>query len=1119
MRSSILFIYFLIILTCKLNGQNFLDATDKIINGYEEKVIGNDFTYHSFIPDLRESLLIRATSGKDFMEWETETIDKPTEKRFYTFIWVAAIGSSPGIASFELSSSASESFIFYSDGNPAWKTVNKDGSELTFNKQWTDQYGDHHGYMCLRIPSEKLKPGQNIRIKVTGGKSGLTSWYMTYRQKIKTNISFKPFPATIKDNDKIKQLAYAGIFYFGDKTKINIFSNKKLLLSDSLHFGYNYLKINFDTVAKSEKIKLKTIIDDKKYENSIILDPVKKWEVSFIQHSHTDIGYTRSQTEILAEHLRYIDYALDYCDATDSYPEDAKFRWTCEASWAVDEYIKTRPLSQIERLKKRINEGRIEVTAMYYNFSELPDEQTIAASLKPLKNFKENGISVKTAMQNDVNGIGWCLNDYLTPMGIRYLNMGTHGHRALICFDKPTLFWWESPSGNRMLAFRAEHYMTGNTLMDLVSGDMDKSAGQLLYYLSNLDKKGYTYNEIAIQFSGYTTDNSPPSTLMSELIRKWNVTYESPKLSTSTATAFFEKMEKKYSSQFPVIKGYWPDWWADGLGASAREVATARNASSLLNSNTAALSMTMFNHQKLNKNTLNQIALTQNALLFYGEHTTGYSESVREPMHQNTMEQRALKDSYAWEAQRRAASLGEVALGLLQSGFAKETDASILVFNTLNWNRSGLATIYIDHQLVPQDKKAFITDHNGNVMESQAVSHRSDGTYWAVWLKDIPAFGYKKLKLFAKENDSHFTKEISDFTYANKWYNIQFDKHKGVIISLFDKQIKKELVAQNSQYKLGEFIHEQLANRSQIEMFMLNDFKRSALENIEFEDFKKGDIWDTYLFTGKSPTLEEPGGFSIEYRIFKVEKRIDIAISLVKKNITDPESIYISFPFELNEGKNYTETAGAIIENGKDQIPGSSSDWALMQSFTSVRNQSSQIVLHCNEMPLIQLGNINLGRFKSGSMPETNHIYSWPMNNYWTTNFNADQRGGHSWTYSITSSDDASNIFSSRFGWNCKIPFLVRVLPGGGYGDNIHEGSFIGGLPENVVLTETIPLSENMIKLHIRELVGNRTNLELVRPDTGEKYSIIETDSNGEIINDGNTILKGFETKFFIIKL
>jgi alpha-mannosidase len=77
--------------------------------------------------------------------------------------------------------------------------------------------------------------------------------------------------------------------------------------------------------------------------HSFMLAPIKEWTINLVQHSHTDIGYTRSQTEILAEHLRFIDYALDYCDQTDHYPDDARFRWTCEASWTVREYLKARP--------------------------------------------------------------------------------------------------------------------------------------------------------------------------------------------------------------------------------------------------------------------------------------------------------------------------------------------------------------------------------------------------------------------------------------------------------------------------------------------------------------------------------------------------------------------------------------------------------------------------------------------------------------------------------------------------------------------------------------------------------------------------------------------------------
>ena len=115
-----------------------------------------------------------------------------------------------------------------------------------------------------------------------------------------------------------------------------------------------------------------------------------------------------------------------------------------------------------------------------------------------------------------------------------------------------------------------------------------------------------------------------------------------------------------------------------------------------------------------------------------------------EPLSQPTMEQRALKESYAWEANRRAASIGEEAMGLLQSRFNREPEPSLLVFNTLNWKRSGLAAVYIDHQIVPRGKIAGIFDHDGNRLPVQPILSRSDVTQWAIWLKDIPAFGYKK---------------------------------------------------------------------------------------------------------------------------------------------------------------------------------------------------------------------------------------------------------------------------------------------------------------------------------------------------------------------------------------
>ena len=302
----------------------------------------------------------------------------------------------------------------------------------------------------------------------------------------------------------------------------------------------------------------------------------RHWQMNLVQHTHTDIGYTRSQMEILAEHLRYIDYALDYCDATDHYPDAARFRWTCEVAWPVKEYLKNRPASQVERLKRRVKEGRIELGAMYLNFDELPDEQTLAASLAPLKLFRDEGLRADLAVQDDVNGIAWCFSEYFADAGVKYLNMGTHGHRALICFDKPTVFWWESPSGKKILAYRAEHYHLGNYWGVHNPDDFTKFEQCVWDYLGQLEAKGYPYDICAIQHSGYLTDNAPPSTRSCEIVKRWNEKYEWPKLRSAVATDFIKTVERDYAGQIPVIRGAWPDWWTDGFASGAREAAVSR---------------------------------------------------------------------------------------------------------------------------------------------------------------------------------------------------------------------------------------------------------------------------------------------------------------------------------------------------------------------------------------------------------------------------------------------------------------------------------------------------------------------------------------------------------------
>ena len=154
-------------------------------------------------------------------------------------------------------------------------------------------------------------------------------------------------------------------------------------------------------------------------------------------------------------------------------------------------------------------------------------------------------------MQNDVNGIAWCLADYLPDLGVKYFSIGSNNHRALVPFDRPTLYRWESPSGKGMLMFRSDHYHTGNS-WGIHTGDMARLEDGVFGYIRNLKRTGYPFPVIAVQYSGYLTDNSPPSMRECDLIRAWNERYAWPKLRSATAHEFLGRIDSQYGDKLPA---------------------------------------------------------------------------------------------------------------------------------------------------------------------------------------------------------------------------------------------------------------------------------------------------------------------------------------------------------------------------------------------------------------------------------------------------------------------------------------------------------------------------------------------------------------------------------------
>lgn len=1122
----ILFCFLLLFFTSYSYAQVKLPEENILFRGFSEKISGTDFNYHSSIPGVNKSMLVRALNGKQSMQWKTEAIPEDYSEKEALFVWLAGMGCTMGNVKMTLGINDKYKLSFFTTRKEKWEVSEKNGISLSYVNNMTDGVGDNFGFMFLRIPFKLLTPGKPVMLKVDGSASNSRAWYMTFKSELQSGIEVNPYPAMLKNGNERTQVLGVNVYYFGPSVKGKLFVDEKLDRNIDLDFGHRFYRVSIPVVEVSKEVNIS--IESSRFSTgkTVTIDPVRRWRINFVQHTHTDIGYTRPQTEILAEHLRFIDYALDYCDKTDNYPDAAKFRWTCEASWAVDEYLKCRPEEQIERLRKRVKDGSIEITGMYFNFDELPDEQALAASLVPVKRIREAGLPVTTAMQNDVNGIGWCLNDFFSGVGIKYLNMGTHGHRALIAFDKPTAFWWESPSGNRILTYRAEHYMTGNTVFGIHTGDFNNFEDKLLSYLADLGDKGYPYNITAIQHSGYLTDNAPPSTLASDMIMKWNDLYEWPKLRTAVVSEFFKEIEEKYADDLPVYRAAWPDWWTDGFGSGAREVAATRQAHVDLIANQGGMSMAVIMNAGIPDGFNQRVDEANKALLFYGEHTFGSSESVRNPYGESTMEQRRLKESYAWEAFKRTSMVGEEVMGRLQSKLHKTDVSSMTVFNTLNWKRSGLATVYIDHQVLPKDRKFRFVDREGKEAPAQAFSHRSDGTQWGIWVQDVPPFGYKtyRLELVEGYNEPVEVKLSENPVLENEWYRIRVDATIGAVTSLYDKRNNTELVDRNAKWKLGAFIYERLGNRSQMEAFTLNDYERFPLDTVYLDAVTHGPVYDAVRLAGEIEACSySPRGFIAEIRLYHTSPLIGLEYTLLKKPVTDPEAVYIAFPFLLDNGKIFCEVAGGVMEAGVDQIPGSSNDWNTVQNFVTVRNNKMQIILGSQEAPLMQFGGINTGRYDADAVPETTHIFSWPMNNYWTTNFNADQQGSFTWSYFLTTTANTGMENATRTGWSNRIPFLCRVLLAGEERTPLQEVSVLKFSSENLLLVNARPCElKSSVVLQIREVAGKETILEIESPYLKkEKLMLQEVDATGQPISDKSFSLEirpfmsGFVKVFF----
>jgi len=872
--------------------------------------------------------------------------------------------------------------------------------------------------------------------------------------------------------------------------------------------GRSVVSVNLPDREKPVKTTFRFTAGGASAERTIALAAPRKWTLHLLPHSHTDIGYTDLQTRVAKNHVEYLDRVVEFCRATDGYPDEAKFRWNIEVSWALQNYIRTRPPEKVQALLDLLKSGRVELSAWYLQLSDLfAHEELIRAVLLAREYSRDHGFELRAAMNNDVTGFSWAAPQILSQVGVRYFTTGINETRSRAPLRRPNPFYWQSPDGSRVLHWNGEHYLFANYELLLHEG-LEKSLPKVVGYLAKLEARGdFPYEEIAFHISGYVTDNCPPRKELSDRVREWNAKWAYPKLRLATMSRFFEAFEKKYAKTIPAYKLGWPDYWTDGAGSTAFETGLNRLAhNDLLTAEklaaVAGLSVRGWTYPA------DEIREAYERTMLFDEHTWGAWNSIDDPESEFARGQWTIKSAHAYEAREIARSVTSKSLSALLPLIPNGGSFALAVFNPLSWERSDIVRVDLPAPLVEKKGKFKLLEKKGGAEISYQIIDKGTLLFQS---GPIPPLGYAVYTIVPDVLPSPPAPAavVEGSRIENRFYKAVVDTVTGGLASLVDKETGAELVDRKSRMSLGQYIYEN------------PEGGRKAVDDME----KRAKfVRYSPVAATAAPGLRGPGASSLviaakthrhpeirtEIILYDGLKRLDVVGRLKKEETYDPEAGYFAFPFKVGGGKVRCEIADAVMAPEAEQLPGTTRDWQAVQHWVEVAGPKQTVVWSPVEAPLVQFGDINTGKWLRKLDLANPWLFSYALNNYWMTNFKASQGGTLVFRYSLTSrAGGADSVASSRFGWEVHTPLVAAWLPAKSAGSLPADVESFFAVDKPNVLVQAIKRAEDGegVVLRLRELAGLATETRISTPLFRGEFLNFKVADIGEHLGNSFTVV------------
>lgn len=765
--------------------------------------------------------------------------------------------------------------------------------------------------------------------------------------------------------------------------------------------------------------------------------PQRKWIVYVIKSSHEDFGYE----DYIFEKQRWIANHIDQAKKLGSpreNPPDAEgtpsprgYHYTLETLIFQRNYTDERSEAAWRKLvEEEVKTGKMDLMGAPSGVHpQWMDYEELARMTYPgRREMKDRfDLDLDTYLLVDNPSVSWSAAQAIANAGFKYvMRLGqpwrTGKNNDYATTKLPAIFWWEGPDGkSRVLYAWRAFYADGFWFGQPDGGGTDLShlaathVNQELQQIQSGELLGpYPYDAMIV--AAYSDHEIPKWD--NRALRRWQNLYRYPEIRIAGIPDFFAYMERKYGESIPVERGETNNFSGDYAAIDPASHGWKRRAARLLpiaegSAALANLLDTSFHPPA------REIERAFTRMFDFTEHSWPTSPpadghhlfNAAWGKHQEG--KRALDDAEKLVGQGFGALFRHVPTG---------DEEKVLVFNPLAHARTDLVVL----DGVYEGLTDKVTD---KAVETQIVN----GNQTLFIAEDLPAYGYKVFSPSSSKEKTPSRIAADADTLSNEFYKIRFDTKTGAILSIYDKELDRELVDSDAKYQFNQpiWVRKNSRDGKQGKNIPIGQAARLSPE--------VGSVKGTMKVEFDDPNT----GASITQSVILYDgiKRIDIvndlehvrAMHVKERKERYRENIYYAFPVDVEDFTARVEYPGGVVRPYDDQFRWGSHDFLNANRWVDVSNKDYGVTMAPWNATTVNFGDIRYNQLSVDYKPENSHLYSYALSNRmagllelhpdeWNANLG----------YSFTShAGDWNTGTVTQFGWSIASPPETFILPAG----------------------------------------------------------------------------------------